>query len=93
MNFNGGISSNKVGNGERFFLIRFKNELKSSLFTSMYVILKEEPPPSLFYIFVYIVYFLQLLYIPLHTNVRRKNYINNITLFVYFEILYELQFI
>ena len=69
MNFNGGINSNKVASGEKFFLIRIKNEMKSSLFTSMYVILKEEPPPNLFYIFVYIIYFLQLLYIPLHTNV------------------------
>lgn len=74
MNFNPNLNSsnakNSIGSSELSFLQKIAYEFKNIFFSSLHVILKEEPFPSFYIVLVYIVYFLQLLYIPFHPTVK-----------------------
>lgn len=78
MHFNSNINSSSSKNGisekEFSFLHKIKEEFKTLLYGSLYVVLKEEPFPNFYVLIVYIIYFFQLLYIPFNPLVFFFNF-------------------
>ena len=73
MNFNSNLNSastkNQYSAGEASIFHRLQMEFKATVYGSMYVVLKEEPFPAFFIMAVYVIYFVQLLYIPFNPTV------------------------
>ena len=73
MNFNSNLNSTSTKNTyaahEQSFFHKIQAEFKATVYGSLYVVLKEEPFPAFFVMLIYVIYFIQLLYIPLHPMV------------------------
>ena len=79
MNFNSNLnvtnSKNSIGSNDVSILHKIKVEFKATLYSSMYVVLKEEPFPSFYVFVIYTIYFFQLLYLPFNPEVNDIYYI------------------